>query len=37
MAGSAAPTVVTAVPVPFTVTEMVLPVKFETPQPAILP
>lgn len=36
MAGNAPPTVVTAVPAPFTVTEMVLPVKLETPQPYTL-
>jgi hypothetical protein len=32
--GKDAPGVVTAVPAPLTVTEMVLPEKFETPQPA---
>jgi hypothetical protein len=33
LAGSAPPTVVTAVPEPLTVTEMVRPSKFEAPQP----
>jgi hypothetical protein len=37
LAGKAPPTVVTAVPAPFTVTETVLPVKLETPQPYTLP
>jgi hypothetical protein len=33
LTGSGAPIVVTAVPEPFTVTEMLRPSKFETPHP----